>query len=854
MATKDLINLGTAPDTGTGDSARRGGEKINTIFVDHYTNFGDNPIVTDVTDASYGQRESFGSNDYKVGELLPAGKWKTLDATQASLNDTFTLLRGEQVILDMGNTARTFTINLPHANPGDVVRLRDAFGTWSPLRKVQIRTSALVPTSTTWNLKGTATVGHVNINGISYSNTAVTAETSTNGYASDITATSTGYIIDNPFSDVEFVYIGHTSGWRATVTAVNKSETTGTVIFDEPFYNTRNYSNTDTLEQPVFYTQPGTQLALTKTEADLGVDTTVTSTVFGTTLTDDAVSEARRTKCNTIIIDENWILNSSTNGIILNDIKQDESIVPAEVSNQWTIYVALPQSSTTWNDILGQRIVIANNSRLPVVIKPLVFDVTETGNTYSDPEWTTTGVALNTSTDFIGLGGTKAWSLANYSWIDGQTQTTGFGERIKNILGTPTLTDSNANALRETPIGLEKLYDASIKSITLSFTADSNVDAHADTDAGRATPNVGRKIGWRVLNTEDSDNERKQRSFLITDGLTGNTNSADKDREFIKNYITPNQVPTTYLSTVEATTGNDLTNASYEQSTTAGIAAGDSSNGVSYIITNSNEADPFTGTDAQLVYSGLEIYKNGELLVEGRDWKALRAIRNVPTTVTENPSYHDVISHTDANIYAFADTQVTRSADVDTIEFTAALVAGDRIETHWYPVTTVSSSLTSAIQDVVSQNLVQSVAASANLNQIILSFTAEDNIVTRLADGNTASTPIWWRNANVDLFATSGGLNGSADDSVTPWYFSIGNVLTTTPPSTALVHNQGFNPRVVVQEAVDNEDRTPSTPGFNGNGYETKASTVFVDDQGNLFVETHPGATGRFTGRVIIYQ
>ena len=46
MSSKDLINLGTAPDSGTGDTARKGGMKINNLFADIYANYGDNPIGT----------------------------------------------------------------------------------------------------------------------------------------------------------------------------------------------------------------------------------------------------------------------------------------------------------------------------------------------------------------------------------------------------------------------------------------------------------------------------------------------------------------------------------------------------------------------------------------------------------------------------------------------------------------------------------------------------------------------------------------------------------------------------------------------------------------------------------------
>ena len=56
MATKDLINLGISPDSGTGDSARKGGAKVNDLISDVYSKFGDNPIGQDVDKPFYGYR------------------------------------------------------------------------------------------------------------------------------------------------------------------------------------------------------------------------------------------------------------------------------------------------------------------------------------------------------------------------------------------------------------------------------------------------------------------------------------------------------------------------------------------------------------------------------------------------------------------------------------------------------------------------------------------------------------------------------------------------------------------------------------------------------------------------------
>ena len=76
MASKDLINIGSAPDSGTGDTIRKGGLKINNLFADIYQNFGDNPIGNDPKGKNYGYRKVYSEGEYKVGELFGAGKFR----------------------------------------------------------------------------------------------------------------------------------------------------------------------------------------------------------------------------------------------------------------------------------------------------------------------------------------------------------------------------------------------------------------------------------------------------------------------------------------------------------------------------------------------------------------------------------------------------------------------------------------------------------------------------------------------------------------------------------------------------------------------------------------------------------
>lgn len=166
MSTHDLINIGFYPDSGTGDSARRGGEKINTMFADIYANFGDNPVITDKTDDNYGQRRVFGEYEFKVGELHPAGKFVTIQfatpttklvkidsdgaGTASGWNDTtdtdndgipdiyddsewYFLSRGELLSIDLSSIDSDGVVHfvLPFGVAGDRIVLRDTFNNWS---------------------------------------------------------------------------------------------------------------------------------------------------------------------------------------------------------------------------------------------------------------------------------------------------------------------------------------------------------------------------------------------------------------------------------------------------------------------------------------------------------------------------------------------------------------------------------------------------------------------------------------------------------------------------------------------------------------------------------------------------
>lgn len=166
MSTKNLINLGVYPDSGTGDSARRGGEKINNLFADIYANLGDNPVDNDTTSPTYGSRIRFNEFEFKVGELHPAGKLATVEFktptsksgyismpdAELGWDDTaisttlgsahipdiykdsewYFLSRGEYITADLTEVVSGGMVHfvLPLAVAGDRIVIRDTFSTW----------------------------------------------------------------------------------------------------------------------------------------------------------------------------------------------------------------------------------------------------------------------------------------------------------------------------------------------------------------------------------------------------------------------------------------------------------------------------------------------------------------------------------------------------------------------------------------------------------------------------------------------------------------------------------------------------------------------------------------------------
>ena len=250
MANKSIINLGIAPDTGTGDSARRGGEKINNLFVDTYTLMGDNALVLDNTATDYGLRSTFAANSYMVGELHPAGRWQRVvgqdgtadDRSDGSNPNIFYASRGEQLNINLADIDLTdsdsnragsldpregngrFQVILPLARAGDVIRIRDMDGTWGlPSGSGFNRAKGIDVWTTPFNYRGTGTWDQAGVsarhtwinNGSVNTNHSRFAVDSDNGNTV-INENTAGLPFTTQYSDLEFVYTGAANGWVAS--------------------------------------------------------------------------------------------------------------------------------------------------------------------------------------------------------------------------------------------------------------------------------------------------------------------------------------------------------------------------------------------------------------------------------------------------------------------------------------------------------------------------------------------------------------------------------------------------------------------------------------------------------------
>lgn len=271
MSSKDLINLGIAPDSGTGDSARRGGAKINTLFADLYANLGDNPVGNDPRGNNYGYRVTYGEYDYKVGELHAAGRfipvtfkstgtlafsqtlgWIGSDSEEIyGDSEWFFLSRGDSLGLDLRKLDSDSIVHLvlPLAVPGDCIRVRDTFNSWAN-KNISIWTTpyefqnasqvAAWETATNSSYPGSKAITVSANNRISYAVPFKSVTSFDNSTYPNLTQAfistldsegSTGYFVnqgtspiyfrDKPLYEINFIYVGYETGWVCQTIAMN---------------------------------------------------------------------------------------------------------------------------------------------------------------------------------------------------------------------------------------------------------------------------------------------------------------------------------------------------------------------------------------------------------------------------------------------------------------------------------------------------------------------------------------------------------------------------------------------------------------------------------------------------------
>lgn len=285
MGTRDLINLGLSPDSGTGDSARKGGAKINDLFADVYQNFGDNPIGTDNAQSYYGYRRDFGEFEYRVGELHPAGKYQRVGFRSTGVDsdtggsgtklfdseigfkifadsdadgvpdlyldsEMYFLSRGEQIDIDMTGVDNTRRVNvvLPLAQVGDVVRIRESRESISGGKEINVWTTPYNFADSDQRVEWSqATAG----NGTSYPNSNHTQVRDYNGTFQNCAASkvndsegflnyniafggtvASGSYVSSPVklrtnsTIYDFVYCGHDVGWVFNTTPIRTTSST----------------------------------------------------------------------------------------------------------------------------------------------------------------------------------------------------------------------------------------------------------------------------------------------------------------------------------------------------------------------------------------------------------------------------------------------------------------------------------------------------------------------------------------------------------------------------------------------------------------------------------------------------
>lgn len=475
-----LINLGSAADAGDGDSARSGGIKINTNFVDIYSQFGSVPIENDPTNSKYGTLKSFDSATDLESFLHPAGYWQKVEMenpgvtrpSDSSDANTFFLSRGEQVVLDFSKMTSGESCNLvlPLGRKGDVVKIRDAFNTLKDNKRVKVFASAYKYTgSNTWEFgdinKGSPGVpsnSHVLINNISRSWETVNlggVNVSRPLSQDELFFTKTGL-------NLEFVYGGDEVGW--TFYKIDPfdpaAELAGKELFERPVYSA--IQPRDIPPGSGIASQPQRIIFNPKLNQNFVKRTPTTGTPW---------VEGRNEACNTIFLDEDWWDDGNGNSFILKP-----SSVLGYSPRTWDIFLPYPRDASEEAEYKSRTVTLVNDSNRSMRIAPMV----EGRNGIKRP-----------GKNFLVLDNVGESDITNYDYIEG----------IYDPLNPPSSIDDMA-----------LVFDPSIRKVKFVY-----ADYHPyDAEYG----------GWIITHIEKTDSQkRRQREFVITD-VVGGINPPDLPR------------------------------------------------------------------------------------------------------------------------------------------------------------------------------------------------------------------------------------------------------------------------------------------------------------------------------------
>jgi len=566
----NLINLGSAADSGDGSSAREGGRRINNNFVDIYSQYGDVPIVEETADPYYGCRNQAATIDDFNAQLHPSGFWQKVrarspgvtrsDGTDANM---FFMSRGEQVAFDfsaMGSN-ESYRIVLPLANKGDVVKIRDLNNTLGNGNRVIISASPYEYTGANisewnWGKVNKNVTGllpnaaHVNIGGVSRSYKPVTFPNTPippTEAQDELFFTSAGL-------NLEVVYGGDDVGW--------------TVYKFDPFNAAEDLKGRELFERPCFSANRATQTNGTPTEpTTIYFNPKLTSTfkqIPASSAGREPYWEGSNAACNTIQMDDQWWGDGNGNSVILKNNSSTRYTIA-----DWEILFPYPQSLEDEEDYTSRTITIVNDTGRPFVIRPI---------------WKTRdGIPLNGS-DFV----TKPT-------YDGVVDTNKF-KFIEGLEGIDTQYVQD----------LFVQFDASVRKVKYVYSSLSNYEN-------------GKANGWIITEIERTNKTLSfEREFFITDTVNGITELPPQRHE--------SEFPVTLLdvseqgnvarnAVINIITGERASQDPYFDADGARIQAIDMTvtvNGVEYVQGGIDSADfyPFYGTGVSLTDTQPNDYNN----------------------------------------------------------------------------------------------------------------------------------------------------------------------------------------------------------------------------------------------------